>query len=95
LIIEDKPMFAADLIARIKRFPSASNYTFDHEGNVADALAKFVSGWQKVDGLIPTVKPSATYDIVLIDMFMPMERGAAVDSQAGVRVVFAALVLVF
>jgi hypothetical protein len=95
LIIEDKPMFAADLIARIKSFPSASNYTFDHEGNVADALAKFVSGGQKVDGLIPTVKPSATYDIVLIDMFMPMERGVAVDSQAGVRVVFAALALVF
>jgi hypothetical protein len=90
LIIEDKPMFAAHLIARIKNFPSASNYTFDHECNVSDALAKFSSSGQQVDPLISSADSSASYDIVLIDMFMPMERGAAVNSQAGVRFLFIA-----
>ncbi len=84
LIIEDKPKFAAYTIARIKVFPPASDYTFDHEANVADALAKFSSGWQSGDGRIPSSDSNAPYDIVLIDMFMPMERGGAVDSQAGV-----------
>jgi hypothetical protein len=75
LIIEDHPKFAAHLIAKIKAFPLASNYAIDHESNVADAHLKFSSG-------------SQNYDVVLIDMFMPMQRDATVDSQAGVCLAF-------
>jgi hypothetical protein len=73
LIIEDQPMFAANLIVKIKAF--FPNYAIDHESNVADAHLKFSSG-------------SQNYDVVLIDMFMPMQRDAAVDSQAGVCFAF-------
>lgn len=82
LILEDKPAFAAKLIAKIRQLPLAESYTIDHENNVSDALVKFSNAKQNHAGQV--YDSNRTYDVLLIDLFMPMEPGAAEDSQAGV-----------
>jgi hypothetical protein len=82
LILEDKPAFAAKLIAKIRQLPLAEVYIIDHENNVSDALVKFSNAKQNHAGQV--YDSNRTYDVLLIDLFMPMEPGAAEDSQAGV-----------
>jgi CheY-like chemotaxis protein len=88
LILEDRPNFAKDLISNITDLPLASNYIIDHESNVADALHKFSNSEQRTNVLYDSAieQLNRTYDVVLIDLYMPMERGGVEDPQAGVRV---------
>jgi hypothetical protein len=86
LIIEDNSSHAAQLIAKIKAYPQASSYVVDHESNVADALAKFSNAEHEADARVCNSNARRSYDIVFVDRFMPMERGAREDSEAGVFV---------
>lgn len=86
LIIEDNAMFAKALIAKMKGSPMASNYFIHHEKNVADALLKFSNGLETPVDHALGFASNRTFDVVLIDQFMPMEAGADIDSQAGVLV---------
>jgi hypothetical protein len=88
LIIDDVAAFAAHLVANIKRLPSSSNYVIHVESNVADALSKFSNAEPKAIDRIHSGNLFRTYDVVFIDRFMPMERGAATDSEAGVFATF-------
>jgi hypothetical protein len=84
LVIEDNLRFFENLKMKITDLPLASNYIIDHESNVADALHKFSNSEQRVVGRNPEGDAIRTYDIVLTDLFMPMEVGGAIDAEAGV-----------
>ena len=95
LILEDSVRFAESLKEKIKALTSACNYSFHHATNVADALAAFSSNEQLPGMAYLRAKNDSrrTFDVVLIDLFMPMEMGAEVNSQAGVSESFCVGVL--
>jgi hypothetical protein len=91
LIIEDQALHFNHLMAKIKRFaelaglPLESLYRIDHATNVADAVVKFSTETPTGIGQNSSFPSNRTYDIVLIDRFMPMEEGLAPVSEAGVK----------
>jgi hypothetical protein len=87
LILEDRADFAEDLIANITNLPLASKYIIHHETNVADALHRFSNSELRASVVFDSAieQLSRTYDVVLTDLWMPMERGGGADPQAGVR----------
>jgi hypothetical protein len=85
LIVEDKARFAQLLISKIKDFPCSSLYVVDHAKDVAEALVKFSTGIQTAAGVDAGFVSNRSFDVVFIDLFMPMAEGAEIDPQAGVR----------
>jgi hypothetical protein len=93
LLIDDNAQFLKKLITKIKGIPSSSQYVIHTESNVADALLNFTNAEplaveRSDSGNLIHQLNYRTYDVVLIDREMPMERGADMDSEAGVCLTF-------